>query len=393
MATILIVDDSATSRGYLVAVLLETGHRLLTASDGAEALEVVRAERPQLVITDILMPVMDGYEFVRRLRGERELARTPVIFHTSSFHEEEARALARSGGVCQFLVKPVEPGVLLAMVEAALGPTRPPTPPPVSREFVEEHLRLLTNKLLEKVNALESANNRLAALVEELRHSHRELAEAYDTTLEGWVRALDLRDRETEGHTQRVTEMALRLGRALGLSEAELPHLRRGALLHDIGKIGIPDHILRKPGPLTPGEWEVMRQHPGYARQMLAGIPYLRPALDVAYYHHERWDGGGYPCGLRGEQIPLAARIFAVADVWDALRFDRPYRAGWPEEKVRAYLREQAGKHFDPRVVEAFLSLGEGAACAGCGGLPGGGPHRLMAGGRQDVRAGLPHRS
>jgi len=196
-----------------------------------------------------------------------------------------------------------------------------------------------------------------AALFDGLQRSHIELALAYDTTLEGWTRALDLRDKETEGHTQRVTQMTLRLARAMGIPESELPHIYRGALLHDIGKMGIPDSILLKPGPLTPEEWEVMRRHPVYAYELLSPIAYLKPSLDIPYCHHEKWDGSGYPRGLKGEEIPLAARIFSVVDVWDALRSARPYRPAWPEEKVVEYIREQAGKHFDPRVVDTFLSI------------------------------------
>ena len=151
--------------------------------------------------------------------------------------------------------------------------------------------------------------------------------------------------------------MTLRLARALGMKEEELVHVRRGALLHDIGKMGVPDGILLKPGSLTPEEWEIMRRHPQYAYEMLSPIAYLRLALDIPYCHHEKWDGTGYPRGLKGEQIPLAARIFAVVDVWDALGSDRPYRPAWPPEKLYAYLKEEAGKHFDPRVVEVFLKI------------------------------------
>jgi PAS domain S-box-containing protein/putative nucleotidyltransferase with HDIG domain len=196
-----------------------------------------------------------------------------------------------------------------------------------------------------------------AMLFQSMQRSHAELIRAYDTTLEGWARALELRDKETEGHAQRVTELTVRLARRMGLGEADLAHIRRGALLHDIGKMGIPDSILLKPGPLTDDEWVIMRRHPVMAYELLAPVAYLRPALDIPYFHHERWDGSGYPRGLQGEEIPLAARIFAVVDVWDALRYDRPYRQGWPEAQVRARIRELSGTHFDPRVVEAFLNL------------------------------------
>lgn len=196
-----------------------------------------------------------------------------------------------------------------------------------------------------------------ATVYDELQRSHVELTLAYDTTLEGWSRALDLRDHATEGHTRRVTEMTLRLARAMGLTDAELVHVRRGAILHDIGKMAIPDAVLLKPGPLSEDEWKIMRRHPVYAYELLSPIPYLRPALEIPYCHHERWDGKGYPRGLQGEQIPLAARIFAVVDVWDALRSDRPYRRAWPEDRVMDYIRQAGGTHLDPRVLEVFLEL------------------------------------
>ncbi|GAB4505217.1 MAG: hypothetical protein Fur0043_22120 [Anaerolineales bacterium] len=190
-----------------------------------------------------------------------------------------------------------------------------------------------------------------------MQRANLDLAVAYDATIEGWSRALDLRDKETEGHTQRVTSLTLQLAQRFQLSGAELNHIRRGALLHDIGKMGIPDSILLKPGPLTKEEWELMRRHPQLAYEMLHPITYLRPALDIPWCHHEKWDGSGYPRGLQGEQIPLAARIFAVADVYDALTSNRPYRKAWSEEKARQYLAEQSGKHFDPQVVERFLQM------------------------------------
>jgi putative nucleotidyltransferase with HDIG domain len=194
-----------------------------------------------------------------------------------------------------------------------------------------------------------------AQLFENLESSNSELMMAYEETIEGWSRAMDLRDKETEGHTQRVTELTLRLANSLGVKPGELVHLRRGALLHDIGKMGVPDNILRKPGPLTDEEWVIMHRHPQLAYDMLAPILYLRPAVDIPWCHHEKWDGTGYPRGLKGQEIPLAARIFAVVDVWDALCSDRPYRKAWPVDKVRSYIQEQAGKYFDPRIVESFL--------------------------------------
>jgi HD-GYP domain-containing protein (c-di-GMP phosphodiesterase class II) len=196
-----------------------------------------------------------------------------------------------------------------------------------------------------------------ATLFSDLQRTNAELSLAYDSTLAGWSKALDLRDKETEGHTQRVVEDTVRLARAMGVPDSDLANVRRGALLHDIGKMGIPDVILHKPGPLTGEEWEVMRQHPVHAHDMLSPINYLRPAISIPYCHHEKWDGSGYPRGLQGEQIPLAARIFAVVDVFDALTSNRPYRPAWEKEKAIEYICEQAGKHFDPAVVEVFLKM------------------------------------
>jgi PAS domain S-box-containing protein len=196
-----------------------------------------------------------------------------------------------------------------------------------------------------------------ASLFEGLQRTNLELTVAYDATIEGWAAALDLRDKETEGHSRRVTEMTIQLMRALGGSEQELVHVRRGALLHDIGKLGIPDAILLKPAPLSEAEWSIMRLHPGYAFEWLSPIAFLRQALEIPHCHHEKWDGSGYPRGLRGDQIPLAARAFAAVDIWDALSNDRPYHKAWPPERVQSHLASIAGTHLDPHVVEVFLRL------------------------------------
>jgi putative nucleotidyltransferase with HDIG domain len=203
-------------------------------------------------------------------------------------------------------------------------------------------------------DALNKAKENLELRVAERTH---ELREAYEATIEGWSRALEFRDQETEGHCRRVTAMTVRLASDMGISGDELLNLKRGALLHDIGKMGIPDSILLKPGKLTEEERHVMEQHTIYAYQMLEPIVFLRPALDIPLYHHEKWDGTGYPYKLKGHQIPLSARIFAVIDVWDALRSDRPYRQAWSEERVTQYIIENSGSHFDPQVVKAFLAV------------------------------------
>lgn len=196
-----------------------------------------------------------------------------------------------------------------------------------------------------------------STLYTDLQRSNIELATAYDATINGWSKALDLRDRETEGHTQRVTDLTTRLAEKMNIDPREMTSVRRGALLHDIGKLGVPDSILLKAGKLTDEEWAIMRRHPALAYEMLLPISYLKTALDIPYCHHEKWDGTGYPRGLKGEEIPLTARIFAVVDVWDALTSDRPYRPAWTREQAIAYIREQAGKHFDPEIARAFLEL------------------------------------
>ena len=196
-----------------------------------------------------------------------------------------------------------------------------------------------------------------AMLFKDNQYSATEIEQAYDTTIEGWSHALNLRDKVTEKHTRRVTSMTLGLARMMNIPDEKLIHIQRGATLHDIGKMGIPDNILFKPGSLTPKEWEVMRQHPQNALQMLSPIRYLKPALDIPLYHHEKWDGSGYPHGLKGTQIPLAARIFSVVDVYDSLTSDRPYRSAWSDGDAKYYIESEAGTHFDPEVVDCFTKL------------------------------------
>ncbi len=201
-------------------------------------------------------------------------------------------------------------------------------------------------------------------LFDDLKQANSLLADAYDKTIMGWSRALDLRDHETEGHSRRVTELSEKLAHAMAIPEEDLVYIRWGAMLHDIGKVGVPDQILLKAGPLSASEWDVMRQHPILAHELLSPIRFLGSAVDIPYFHHERWDGGGYPWGLKGKEIPLLARIFAVVDSWDALLSDRPYRTGWSPERVLTYIRSQSGKQFDPDVARVFLELVE------CGEIP-----------------------
>jgi len=211
------------------------------------------------------------------------------------------------------------------------------------------------------ITALKELERELRNLTVDLEKRVRmrtlELADAYDITLEGWAKALELRDKETEGHSRRVTETTVAAARAMDIPEEDVDHIRRGAILHDIGKMGIPDDILRKEGPLTEEERAIVRKHPETAYELLKQIPFLKDALDIPYNHHEKWDGSGYPRGLKEREIPLAARIFAVADVWDALTSNRPYRKAWDKEQVAQYLIKESGKHFDYRVVNKFLDL------------------------------------
>ena len=220
--------------------------------------------------------------------------------------------------------------------------------------FQQDDLGLISSFANQAAVAIDNAR-----LFKNLQDANDELEDAYQATLEGWVHALDLRDRETEGHTQRVTILTGRLARSMGVEGDQLKNITRGALLHDIGKMAIPDGILLKQGPLTDEERSLMKKHPEYAYEMLHPIEFLHPAIDIPYCHHEKWDGSGYPRGLKGEDIPFAARIFPVIDVWDALVSNRPYRAALPREEVLQRIRAEAGRHFDPRVVEAFMDMGD----------------------------------
>jgi putative two-component system response regulator len=318
--TLLIVDDQPRGRDALASVLESEGYTLIFACSGPEAISMARQTTPDLVLLDVMMPEMDGFEVCRRLRADPDLALVP-IFLVTALDDQASLLQGIQSGADDFVSKPFKRAELRARV------------------------RTITRL------------NRFRTLLDERQQAAEELTRAYDATLEGWSRALDLRDHETEGHSRRVTEMTVRLARALGIDGADIEHIRRGALLHDIGKMGVPDAILLKPGPLNDEEWAVMRRHPTMAYELLAPIPYLRQSLDIPRCHHEKWDGSGYPRGLSGTAIPVAARIFAVVDVWDALSNDRPYRKAWPPEMVYQHLASLAGSHFDPIVVMTFLHL------------------------------------
>ncbi len=287
----------------------------------------------------ISLPLGEGYP--SRAARERQIVHLAAL--ASNGDDPRAALLGEEGFVAYFAAPLVSKGQFKGVLElfhrAPLEPTA-------------DWLAFLGTLAGQTVLAVENA-----VLFTSLQRSNVELALAYESTIEGWSRALDLRDHETEGHTQRVAEMTCRLARILGISDAELVNIRRGALLHDIGKIAISDHTLLKKTRLSQAEAERLRLHPQYAYELLSPIEYLRSALDIPYYHHEKWDGSGYPRGLKGEEIPLAARIFAIVDVWDALRSERPYRRAWRDAEVKKYLEAQANAHFDPQILRVFLRL------------------------------------
>lgn len=325
-STVLIVDDEPSGRQTLEAVLEGEGYRLEMAENGFQALEKARMLLPDVILLDVMMPGLTGFEVCERIRADEQMAEIPIIILTA-LDDRNSMLKALESGADDFISKPFDRHELRARLVGILRLNR-------------------YQKLVNERASLEKANAELVA--------------AYDATILGWSRAMDLRDRETEGHSQRVAEHTVQLAQVMGLSEQELIHIRRGALLHDMGKLGIPDSILHKPEKLTDEEWDIMHQHPQLAYDMLSSIEYLRPALDIPYCHHEKWDGSGYPHKLRGEHIPLAARIFAIVDVWDALTSERPYRPAWSKADAHAYIREQSGKHFEPRVVDLFLkSIGK----------------------------------
>ena len=320
---VLVIDDEKRQRDVLESVLFNQGYELYFAENGPKGLQMAREHLPDVILLDVMMPDMDGFQVCQVIRTDEILKEAPVLFLTA-LEDKEARIRGLEVGADDFITKPFD--------------------------ITELRTRLRTITRL----------NRYRSLIKhraDLEQANQQLLTAYDATIQGWASALELRDHETRGHSLRVVEMTLELARRLGVPERDLEHYRRGALLHDIGKIGIPDAILHKTGPLNEAEWEITRQHPVWAYQFLSSVEFLKPALDIPYAHHEKWDGTGYPQGLRGEEIPLAARIFAVVDVWDALISDRPYRRALNEETALAFIRQQSGKHFDPEVVRAFLAM------------------------------------
>jgi putative two-component system response regulator len=322
-STILIVDDDPAGRHTLESILDGQDYHLEMAENGLQALEKAVNFLPDVILLDVMMPGMDGFEVCQRIRNTPLLAEIPIIMLTA-LDDRKSLLDGLESGADDYITKPYDRHELRARL---IGITR-----------LNRYRKLLNERV-------------------DLEQAHLQLLAAYDATIEGWSRAMDLRDKETEGHTQRVTVLSEKLAKLAGISEEEIIFVRRGALLHDIGKLGVPDSILLKSDKLTGEEWDIMRRHPQYAHDMIYPIEYLRPALDIPFCHHEKWDGSGYPRGLKGEEIPLTARIFAVVDVWDALTSDRPYRPAWDKQKTQNYINEQSGKHFDPYIVELFNKL------------------------------------
>ncbi len=320
---ILIVDDDEIARAAVGGLLSSEPYELYFAPNGYDGIASAVSLHPDVILLDVMMPKMDGFEVCKQVRSMPDIAQVPIILITS-LDDNESRIKGLRSGADDFVTKPYNTAELFTRLQTIIRLNR---------------------------------YRRIAEQQDELRAMNEELLTAYNKTIEGWSQALDLRDKETEGHTQRVTDLTIEFAKVAGLAGENLEHVRRGALLHDVGKLGIPDSILHKPGKLTEEEWEVMRRHPVYAHQWLSPIEFLKPAIDIPYSHHEKWDGSGYPRGLKGEDIPLIARLFAIVDVWDALCSDRPYRSAMSKADALEYIRGQAGSHFDPALVDLFVSV------------------------------------
>jgi PAS domain S-box-containing protein/putative nucleotidyltransferase with HDIG domain len=444
---VLVVDDEVDLATTLADVLTSRGFEVTSVHTGTEALEVLARCDVDVVLTDLMMPGMDGIELLRRALG----AYPDLVIVLLTGHATVDSALAAMKlGAFDYVQKPVRMATLGPVLSRAIDVRRLRRENLSLREAVAVHEAVreaerryrsifenaaegifrmapdgtlaLANPAFARMHGYETPDELVRAFgsarvgpigtgqvgvhgalargdevyscetrirradgsdawlavtlraeldesrqvrhydgiavdVTERRRISDELREAYETTIEGWARALDLRDKETEGHSRRVTELTYELAHRLGLRGAELVHVRRGALLHDVGKMGVPDAILLKAGPLSDVEWAHMRLHATHGRDLLWPIPFLRPAIDIPWCHHEKWDGSGYPRGLKGEDIPLGARVFAVVDVWDAITNDRPYRPAMSRQQAIDVVLRGVGSHFDPRVVTAFLAL------------------------------------
>jgi len=333
VARILVVDDEAHVRSMIGATLERQGYEVILASGGREALEAIDEETFELILTDIVMQEGNGLALLERIHGQNP--NLPVLM-VKAIHDISVAIDSMRRGAYDYLLKPFEREHLVATVQRALE----------HRQALQESRTYQQN--LEQV---------VRARTEMLRQAMEDLEHSYDVTLEALGDALDLKDSETEGHSKRVTAYTIALARAMGISPAEIKVIARGAFLHDIGKMAIPDDILRKPGKLTPEEQEVMREHCARGYQMLRKIPFLAEAAEIVFTHQEHYDGSGYPSSLKSAAIPIGARIFAVADTLDAITSDRPYRQARTFDAAREEIIRCSGTQFDPAVVEVYLKI------------------------------------
>ncbi|MFQ5766589.1 MAG: HD domain-containing phosphohydrolase [Acidobacteriota bacterium] len=344
---ILIVDDETSIREVLAEGLISSGYPCSTASDAHDAMRKLKSVHFHLVLSDIRMPGSDGLQLLQQIKDydpDIDVVMVSGVVDTDTAIESIRK------GACDYVTKPFNLMEVLFTVDRIVE----------KRHLVEEnreYQRNLEAKVAERTEELSRKNKEIHSLFSELKTAFSEIQSTYETTLEALIAALDSRDSETQGHSMRVSEFTALVARRLGISEPELTDIRRGALLHDVGKIGIPDAILRKPGPLDDDEWKVMRLHPQLGYDMLKGITFLEGAIPIVLSHQERFDGTGYPEGQKGEEIPLGARIFSVVDTYDAITSTRPYRAGRPYEVARDEIIKFSGTQFDPRVVQIFLKI------------------------------------
>ncbi len=332
---VLIVDDDSSVRDVIGVLLSEEGYSCISAAGAEQALDVARQQEFHLVISDVKMPGKDGFWLLDRLRKEHP---DTAVLMLTAFGDTEAAVECLRRGAADYLLKPPRVTDLIRAIERALARRR--------HEIARQRYR-------------KSLERRVREKTAELSQALLEVETSYNSTLYALVAALDAREHETSDHSQRVVRYTLAIADRLGVPAVQRPDIARGALLHDIGKIGVPDAILLKPGALSPAEWEEMRRHPQIGWTILRSIGFLATPADIVLSHQERYDGGGYPRGLRGDQIPLGARIFAVADTLDAMTSDRPYRSRTGFAQALEEIGRCAASQFDPRVVEAFLSIGE----------------------------------
>jgi putative nucleotidyltransferase with HDIG domain len=332
-ARVLVVDDETHVRAMIGSTLERQGYEVQLASNGREALEILAHQSFDLVLTDIVMQDVNGIALLERLHSQQP--NLPVVMVTA-IHDISVAIDSMRRGAYDYLLKPFEREHLLSTVRRAI----------THRQSLEE-----------SHNYQQSLEQMVRARTEMLRHAIEDLEHSYDVTLEALGDALDLRDSETEGHSKRVTAYTIALSRAMGIAPNEIKVIARGAFLHDVGKMAIPDKILRKAGTLTPDEQAVMKEHCSQGYQMLRKIPFLSEAAEIVYCHQEHYDGTGYPNRIRGREIPVGARIFAVADALDAITSDRPYRKSRSFDAAREEILRCSGTQFDPAVVEVFLKI------------------------------------